>query len=204
MSINQEIKKDSWNETEFLLWNLSREIAKEFSLSQSESEELVNSSNIDTKFELEAKLNSFQTKWENIISKKEEILEKLLFMIIEARKQIEESKKSQEVLVKNESTLSIAELQKNLELNKLQKKLEPNNENNKTASFIERKLPLKMVKAFKNPTNFHENLGWLCLWVANSSEACLKVSKDILFWIVKTPVDIYSIFKWDAIYTKNV
>lgn len=199
---NQEIENNLENNTEFLLSDLSREIAEEFSLSQKESQELVNSSNIDTRYELEAKLNSFQIKWENIISKKEEILERLLLMIIEARKQIEESKKSQEVLVKNESTFSIAELQKNLELKQKPQSL---TENDIKISFIENKLPTKMVLAFKTPTNFHEHLGWLCLWIANSSEACLKVSKDILFWIVKTPLDIYSIFfKRDAIYTKNV
>jgi len=77
-------------------------------------------------------------------------------MIVEARKQIEELKKSQENLVKKESTISIAELQKNLELNK---KLETKFENNMTTSFIEKNLPYKMVTAFKNPTNFHEHLG---------------------------------------------
>lgn len=201
MSINKEIYNNPENNTEFLLSNLSREIAEKFSLSQSESEELVNSSNIHTSDELENKLNSFEIKWESIISKKEENLEKLLFMIIEARKQIEKAKKSQEILVNNESRLSIAELQKKLELKKESQSL---TKNNIKTSFIERKLPTKMVTAFKNPTNFHEHLGWICLWVANSSEACLKISKDILFWITKSPLDIYAIFKWDAVYSKNV
>jgi len=62
MPKNQEIENNLENNTEFLLSDLSREIAMEFSLSQKESEELVNSSNIDTKSELEAKLNSFEIK----------------------------------------------------------------------------------------------------------------------------------------------
>lgn len=196
---NQEIENGTRNNTEFLLSDLSRKIAKEFSLSQKESEELVNSSRIDTKSELEAKLNSFKTKWENIVYKKEENLEKLLFMLKEARKQVEELKNSQENLVRYESEYLRYELKNTLNWNESKKDTQRGGK-----SFIEKQFSTKMVMDFKNPNNFHQHLGWFCLWIANSSEACFKLWKDIFIWIAKAPIDIYALAKREAVYERNV
>lgn len=164
---------------------------------------LVKNYEIDTIWELDTKLNSFELKWDFNLSKKSEILSKIK-EIRETKNKIDEEIKLWKTSLKKTtigdreklrlelwSTLNLMEF--------VEKEWQVNN-----YTFLEKYLPPKMVFDFKNPKKFHHQIGWFCLWSGNSIILCWKLLKDITIWIFNTFPDLFSMFKWTAVYERNI
>lgn len=174
---------------------LLEELSYELSLNKTDTEKLVQNTNIDTTAEL--KLNLLENKARLTEWKLEQLLAKI--------KQLREA----------ELTQNVNDVIQNSELSKNKLKLELGSTLNlmtyieiqgeiKNYTFLEKYLPKNMIFSFKNPEKFHQQLGWMCLWAGNSLIACSSLLKKIIYWILTTFPDLYAMFKWEAIYERTV
>lgn len=184
--MNVDIKKEANEQinSQKLLEELSKDIAREFWIEQENTKKLLGA---DISKGLEDLKKEIQNSWdEKLKALDKKRVEKLFFTLKWALDVIEKSSK--------------------IEIKSLKEDMEKEINTQEFKSKIEDYLPKELVYRAQNAEKIHEHILWFALGTANSLYATADILYQIGKWILQTPYHLYMILsgKWEYPKRKDI